>query len=72
MTQPSLFPSLVKASCRLYTPCQPLPKAVLGPERYNASGTCMNQTATCVKCGRQMLLSHNLLLPKSGKGKAAA
>ncbi len=44
-------------------------KAILGPKRFNASGTCMNRTATCLKCGKVGELSVNLTLPK---GKAMA
>lgn len=46
-------------------------KALLGPERYNATRTCMNQSATCQKCGKVAELSHNLTLAKAKKARAA-
>ena len=40
--------------------------AILGPERYNDTRTCMNQTATCQKCGRVGDISYNLTLKRKG------
>ena len=39
-------------------------RAILGPERYNATRTSMNQTAICQKCGRVGDISYNLTLRK--------
>lgn len=60
--QLSLFASEPPTAPCYYEGCNG--KAVLGPERYNAAGTCMNQTATCQSCGRWWEISHNLMLTR--------
>jgi hypothetical protein len=70
VTQGTLFAS--PRTVRCYYGCGG--QAILGPERYNDRGTCMNQTATCESCGKVAEVSHNLTIrvPKAERVQVSA